>query len=295
MVSFRETTMSRSAIEKEILALEKRLGMGPEDDVPPACGPMAEDDAEVAPVADMEVPPSDDSDDDDEDDLGEEIAALEQEIQGCGSKKASHKYQGEVYDDADQELADLYNEINAEDQKVIEENLGDDSNFFGDGENQNVRTRRPTPEAALLPKKSSAAPAGKPAKASEEPVNVKVAKALLKLAAKINNPEEPHGRGGLWQDKDVVEMEMGVEDKGEDALDAVADSTEFKDSEFVYAKNLKEASARLDRVAGAIEKRGGNWKRLALRIDKIADAIDGERKQVVKRIAARKVAQRKAE
>lgn len=44
-----------------------------------------------------------------------------------------------------------------------------------------------------------------------------------------------------------------------------------------YMARLKEASARLDRVAGYLEKHGRN--KLAFRIDKIADAIDAQIKK----------------
>ena len=241
--------MSRE-IDREICALEKRLGMGM--DVEPACGIMSDDM--------MEVPPSAD------DDLNSEIMALEDEIAGC-CRNAAHKSQSEVVEDADQELADLYNEINSEDEATISKGAEGETGFFPGSECQNVQCRKPTPEAATMPKKASE-------------------------GDKINNPEEPHGKGGLWQDKDVVEMEMGVDDLGEDTLDAVKDSTEFTDGEFIYAKRLHEASARLDRVAASIEARGGNWKKLAYRLDKIADAIDSEKHVTLKKVAAARKAAR---
>ena len=57
----------------------------------------------------------------------------------------------------------------------------------------------------------------------------------------------------------------------EDEVDAEVPTEEIKNARL---RNLKEASARLDRVANYLEKHGR--KALAYRIDKLADAVDAE-------------------
>jgi hypothetical protein len=233
-----------SRIDQEIRALEMRLGMNKKAE----CGC------------------------DEGDELDQEIMALEEDIEGCDMRSAAHKSKSEVVEDVDQELADLYNEINAEDESIISEGAEGETGFFPGGETQNVISRKPTPEAANMLKRRRAAEGDT-----------------------IDNSEEPHGRGGLWQDKDVVEMELGVDDLADgDPIEVVEDSTEFTDGEFIYAKRLHEASQRLDRVASAIESRGGNWKKLAYRLDRIADQVDAEKASTMKKLAAARVAARKS-
>lgn len=113
---------------------------------------------------------------------------------------------------------------------------------------------------------------------------------IKKLEAAIDNPEDDRG---IWQDFSEVEELMGVDDltdSGEDGdmLDIVDDATDVDESDMIYASRLQEASVRLDNVADELEKRGGNWKKFAFRIDQIADAVDSKRKILAKKIASRK-------
>lgn len=65
--------------------------------------------------------------------------------------------------------------------------------------------------------------------------------------------------------KDNVEELLDVEDKAQPVDTVVNKPTLAK---------LKEASMRLDRVAEALEAKGGKWVKYAYRIDKLADMID---------------------
>jgi len=241
--------MSRTALDQEIKDLEIRLGMSEE-----AKSCVGTEDAE----------------------LSDEIRALEEEIEGCESKNAADEYEGEIWDEADQELANLYDEINSEDETDISKGTEGDDGFMPSNTCQNVTCDG---EAEISELRKAVQAIGK--RASEI------------FAEDIDNPEEDQGRGGLWQDFDAVADLMGVGDKGEDGLDAVSEATDFSDSEFIYAKKLKEASSRLDRVATAVESRGGSWKRFAFHVDKISDAIDKELHGTLKRVAAARQAARK--
>jgi len=93
----------------------------------------------------------------------------------------------------------------------------------------------------------------------------------------VENPVEESDKGLIWDDFDEVEKEIGgPEEKPEKPLDVVKDSTKFNESEYVTASRLKEASRRLDRVAAALESKGGKWVKYAYRIDKLADMLDAE-------------------
>ena len=246
--------MNRTALEQEIRDLEMRLSADSDEATVPPASEMPESEAfEAEDEAVEEVPVNE------EETLAEEINDLEQEITGCGHKKASHGYNGVEWEEADAELAALYNEINREDQSAIEEGGEGESGFMSGGECQNVECKVKKPTVARQ-----------------------------RTSAQVNNPEEPHGKGGLWQDQDVVEELMGVGDKAEDILDVAKESSKFNDSEFIYASRLKEASQRLDNVAAELEKRGGAWKKFAFRVDRIADAVDTERLGTLKKIASRK-------
>lgn len=63
---------------------------------------------------------------------------------------------------------------------------------------------------------------------------------------------------------DDVEEEAGSTVQTEDSMEGVARKS--------YVAKLKKASTRLDRIADYLEKQGN--KEMALRVDKIADAID---------------------
>ena len=106
--------------------------------------------------------------------------------------------------------------------------------------------------------------------------------------AALDNPVED--RGLLWQDNDAVADLLGVggltDDDG-DILDADIVETDVGDSDIIYAKNLKEAQDRLNRVAGELENRGGKWVKLAYRLDQFGDAIQNRRSKIAKRIASR--------
>lgn len=83
------------------------------------------------------------------------------------------------------------------------------------------------------------------------------------------------------------ETESGIEDEiSQDSLSEVqsevgADNIPTNESTkdvVAYDARLAEASARLDRVASYVEKQGD--KRLAFRLDRMADMIDQERKKL---------------
>lgn len=110
--------------------------------------------------------------------------------------------------------------------------------------------------------------------------------------AAIDNPV--NSRGLLWQDHDAVEELMGVsgltdngDSDGGDVLASDVAETDVGDSDIIYAKNLKEAQDRLNRVAGELESRGGKWVKLAYRLDQFGDAIQSRRGKIAKRIASR--------
>jgi len=122
-----------------------------------------------------------------------------------------------------------------------------------------------------------------------EDLNTKVSRQLLQLAAAITNPVED---GFIDQDFDEVEKLFNVQDETDsgpdgDVLPVVDKNTDVDESDVGYTARLKEASYRLDRVCNYLEKKGGKWIKVAFRLDKLNNVIDGERERVAKRIASR--------
>lgn len=85
--------------------------------------------------------------------------------------------------------------------------------------------------------------------------------------------ERPGIEDRIKQPFESLAEELGVEDIGQFGLETVKDQT-------TYASRLQEASARLDRVANYFETQG--HADLALRIDKISDAVDAGRDEISK-------------
>ena len=123
-----------------------------------------------------------------------------------------------------------------------------------------------------------------------EDQNTKVSRQLLNLARQLEAADEGV-EDTISQPFAEVENLEDVEDETESSKEGdvlpVAEKKKRKASEDrAYFSRLREASWRLDRVSNVLEKKGGNWKRLAFRLDQLADTIDSERRVVAKRIAS---------
>ncbi len=239
-------------IDQQIRALEKQIAEVENEEETPVA---AEDDSMETNIEELGEQTAED-----DDDLSKEIAALEEDLKTASEDETEDKTEEIVKGITDEELKGMADKTSLEDNAKIEDSFVDPSVHAG----FNV----------------------------EEDQNTKISKALIHLAGELVNPTEDKGKGILWQDKDVVEKLMGVKDKtdsgpGGDMLPVVQDNTTFTEGDYIYATRLKEASQRLDRVASFLEGKGGRWSKVAYRIDKISDAIDGQRKVLAKRIASK--------
>jgi hypothetical protein len=95
------------------------------------------------------------------------------------------------------------------------------------------------------------------------------------MAAFMASETAPGIEDEITQDRlSEVEDEVGAENI------PTEDSTKDVVASQAYAARLAEASARLDRVASFVEKQGN--KRLAYRLDRLADIVDSERSKLSK-------------
>ncbi len=102
----------------------------------------------------------------------------------------------------------------------------------------------------------------------DEPIDLEDEEDVFMLASE----EDPDIEDEINQDSldDVLEEEK-------DPASIVTDMSMLDTAPTGYVARLKSASARLDKVADYLEKQGN--KKLALRVDKIADAIDARIQQ----------------
>jgi len=254
--------MSKS-LEAEIQALEQRLGVVPMYRRRRRSQPILEEEVLEEPIVEEE-----------EMGLEEEIAQLEDQL--SQDEDIMEYAQDESPLETQEELEDIAEDIVDEDADVIEESVGEgDIGLLESGEDQNTKISRQLIRLAEMLESQT----------EEE-------------EAEIAQDEEPVGEL-MHQDLDVVEkiVDSPSTDSGEggDVLPVVKEETEVSEKdvtasdEIKYASRLKEASHRLDRVSSYLEKKGGKWVKIAYRLDKLADAIDGERRVVAKRVASRLV------
>jgi len=249
----------RRTVQEEIQALEKRLGTFSDDDELDV--DLVEE--ELEPM-DVEEPV---------DDLDDEIAALSEELEEEEYLEEPIESMDEMSMEYASEEDDLESEID-----IMLKRLSEDQDAELESEAQDIV-------------KEDNADIDDATKTSSEEESI--AKSLMQLAQALSNPVEDDGI--LQQDHDEVQKVMDMEpddgtDDGDDGdvLPVVQETTDFTESDYIPASRLQEASARLDRVASALEKRGGKWVRYAFRVDKLADAIDGERKRQASRTRRRR-------
>jgi hypothetical protein len=201
-----------------------------------------------------------------EDDLDKEIKALEEEIDGEDEEDAliASIFAGEAEDiaksnkeleneaakyDKEDGLVSEAEKINKEDVKTMKESAGSPKADVGDFGNEDQNTKMSSQRKAA-----------------------------------VKNPFED--RGLIWQDNAAVEELLKKDLTDDDGEPITLLNTGVKKSDFIYASNLKEASMRLDNVASALQERGGNWVKIAARLDMIANSIDSKRKIVASKIAS---------
>lgn len=286
-----KTVTAEDALRAEIEALEAELsGMvtSQDDELDMDENEDLMDEADVL-EEDFEEEDFDDEDledgdmvEDDLADIEEELRAMEQEIR----RSDDDEDEEEDEDEDDDEEVEVEEEVSArksEDDEVdipdYEEEIDDYDDELAEEEEVDEYEEELT-EEEIDPSQNAR-------KSLEEEIRL--------LEAAIDNPEDERG---LWQDHSGVEDLMGVKDLAEsgkdgDMLPTVDEQTEVDEGDMIYASRLKEASSRLDRVASALEKRGGKWVKFAYRVDQMADAVDTKRKGIMTKLASARIASRK--
>lgn len=108
--------------------------------------------------------------------------------------------------------------------------------------------------------------------------------ALLESLEDVSKQTEEELFDYSGKSDDQVQELLDVQDKAQDienVVDQPASQQEgLDDIQKPVLARYMEASRRLDRVAEALEAKGGKFVKFAYRIDKIADAVDREIRQI---------------
>jgi len=226
------------------------------------------------------------------DNLLGEIQALEKRL----AMFADDEVVAPVEDTLDEEIAALEDEL--EEDEVLELSPEEDDEDL-EGEIDVMLSRLSQDQDAEIAQETEAIVKEDDAdieKATRRSASEKegIARALLSLAQELTQegaPEVVKPEEDMTQDLDEVEKVTGEEpaegtDSGENG-DVLPVAKKADDADYIQASQLQEASRRLDRVANALQSRGGKWVKIARQVDVLANTIDERRKVLASRVAQR--------